>query len=145
MVSSGGFVIRPHRVLAFNAKRTSKQCILRQKNNPLNPKIPRKKTNIPRKNTNIKNRGQWTNLSLPQCLLRKREIPLCGRFCGRCGQILPERKPLPPPSPFLRLAQDKKGEGALSKNRLTIPTYPPLTTGRELNTKANSAPLCPFG
>ena len=33
----------------------------------------------------------------------------------------------------------------MSKNRLTIPTYPPLTTGRELNTKANCAPLCPFG
>ena len=28
----------------------------------------------------------------------------------------------PQPSPFLRLAQDKKGEGALSKNPLTIPT-----------------------
>ena len=54
-------------------------------------------------------------------------------------------KASPPPSPFLRLAQDKKGEGALSKNRLTIPTYPPLTTGRELNTKANRAPSCPFG
>ena len=32
---------------------------------------------------NVKNREQWTNLSLLQCLLRKREIPLCGRFCGQ--------------------------------------------------------------
>jgi hypothetical protein len=69
-----------------------------EKKYPLNPKIPRenypfipksldiKDKNFPRKNTNIKNRGKWTNLSLPQCLMRKREIPLCGRFCGRCGQ-----------------------------------------------------------
>ena len=33
----------------------------------------------------------------------------------------------------------------MSKKRLTNPTYPPLTTGRELNTKANCAPSCPFG
>ena len=68
-------------------KEQANNASLGKKNNPLNPKIPRKNKQKSLEKTNIKNRGKWTNLSLPQCLLRKREIPLCGQFCGRCGQI----------------------------------------------------------